>query len=85
MEREGKKVLASCKKGCSANLKHTCTKTGTGRGVGKEAIPRDLWAFSFLLLSGSDYVCRLPLSCLAVTSFKDILASDHFSLCLPSS
>lgn len=34
MEREGKKVLASCKIGCNVDLKYTCVKTGTGGGWG---------------------------------------------------
>lgn len=47
-----KKVLTSYETGCNVNLKHTCIKTGAGGGGG-ETIPRDLRAFSFLLLSGS--------------------------------
>lgn len=40
---ENEKFLASCKIGCSVNLKHTRTKTGAGGGRGITT-PRDLQA-----------------------------------------
>lgn len=55
-----------------------------GRWGGWRNHPKGPSGFFLSSTFGKLSVCGLPLACFVVTSFKDILASDHFSLCLPS-
>lgn len=76
MERVGKKCLGSCKISCNVNLKHTCMKTGAGVCVDK--CPEGSVGLFHSSTFGKCACAGLPVSSSAVTSFKDILTSDHF-------